>query len=126
MSDLQRTSKDTGLEAIREMDHAVPRVDIYENDNEILLLADVPGVTKDHLNIRFDHNHLVITGSVVKDPECSVLVHEYYPRHFHRDFVIPSGIDVDAIRAEVNEGVLRLHLPKSAELRTRQISVQGG
>jgi len=115
------------LETVAERPVVAPRVDIFENDNELLLVADVPGVSKESLKVHLDHEELTIEGQVQEDAAGgAVLGREYRPLDYRRSFVVPSGIDGSEISAELNNGVLKLHLPKAAELKPREIQVRGG
>jgi len=86
-----------------------------------LLMADMPGVNKDAVNIRLDKNQLTLEGAV-KDPELSGEAGFM----FSRTFLIPNGIDPDRIAAKLKHGVLTVHLPKHDKLRPRQITVTDG
>jgi HSP20 family protein len=95
-----------------------PPVDIYENKEEILVLADLPGVTAEGLTVNLDKDQLTILArrSVGAKEEVE----------YRRVFVVPRGIDADKISANLQNGVLRLVLPKPAALKPRQIDVRAG
>jgi HSP20 family protein len=98
----------------------LPAVDIFENKDALLILADLPGVAKDDLSINFDKGQLTLEGRLREfgaDEE---------PFDYRRTFVVPQGIDVDKIAANLQNGVLRLTLPKPAALKPRQIEVKAG
>lgn len=98
-----------------------PPVDIYENQNEILLVADFPGVPTDALSIRLDHSELVIEGAQRPSDEQGadqVLA-------FARTFRVPNTVDPNGVRAELSRGVLRLHLAKSEAAKPKRIQVRG-
>lgn len=103
-----------------------PACDVYENNDEILVVADVPGITTDALTINFDKGELTIDArrDVAKDG--SFLGAEYHDCDFRRRFTVPGGIDAERISAELKDGVLQLHLPKSEALKPRQIAVRAG
>lgn len=92
-----------------------PPVDIYENKDEILIQADVPGVAKDDLAIHLDKDQLTIEAHRPRGVEPAF--------DYKRTFVVPRGIDAEKIGASLQSGVLTLKLPKSAAMRPRQISV---
>lgn len=112
------------LENVEERPIEVPRVDVYENEQELLLVADLPGVTKDALGIRVDQDELVIEGRRTPGPANAPVAAEFHVADFRRGFRLPRGIDCDHIEAELKAGVLRLHLPKAASLRPRRIQVK--
>lgn len=97
-----------------------PPVDIYENQDEILLVADFPGVPNDSLSIRLDRSELVIegtqTGPAGHAPS-QVLA-------FVRTFRVPNTVDPNGIRAELARGVLRVHLAKSESAKPKRIEVR--
>lgn len=101
-----------------------PAVDVYENRDEVLLVADIPGVRADDINIRFERGELTLTGRRAKAPEGSVLAAEQRYGDFQRTFTVPQSIQADAINAEVAHGVLKIHLPKVSAQRPRQIAVK--
>lgn len=94
-----------------------PPVDIYESDKELLVVADLPRVTRDALTVEVNHPELKIEGRVTgKD-----LPREYvYTRSFHLD----SSVDVSKIEAKLTDGVLEVHLPKSEPFQVRKIAVK--
>ena len=105
-----------------------PNVDIFETDTEITLLADMPGVTSDNLNIDLRDNVLTLTGEVAPFEEADeqdILI-EYEIGKYHRQFNLSSIIDQSRIDANLNDGVLRLSLPKIKEATPRKIAVKTG
>jgi HSP20 family protein len=103
-----------------------PACDIYENKEEILLLADLPGVSTDQLRMNLDNDELTLEARREVAESGATLSAEYRACDFRRQFVVPPGIDGSKINAELKEGVLLLHLPKSEEIKPRQISVKAG
>lgn len=102
----------------------IPPVDIYENADEVLVMADLPGIGKDSLTIHLDKGQLTIEGRRKSAGEGNELAVELEATDYRRSFVLPPGIQSDGITAELNHGVLRVHLPKSAALKPRQIQVK--
>jgi HSP20 family protein len=101
-----------------------PPVDIYENRDEILVFADVPGARNDGITIRLDKNELYLharreetaTGTAVAGPGKAA--------DYSRTFIVPRGIDAEKITADLTAGVLRIHLPKSDAVKPRKIEVR--
>jgi HSP20 family molecular chaperone IbpA len=123
----EQPSDVAGGEMTRDVNTYVPRVDILENENEILLYADMPGVEKDNLDIRFEDRQLTIHGIVeLRQPEMNFVGGEYGIGDFYRTFAIGESIDVDNISAEIKNGVLALHLPKAESAKPRRIAVKAG
>jgi HSP20 family protein len=94
-----------------------PPVDIYENAEGFLIVADLPGVAPDGVNIEYNPPELRVTGRIAGEASAPALVYE-------RRFEIGSGIDPASIEAELKQGVLRVTAKKSAALRPRRIEVR--
>jgi HSP20 family molecular chaperone IbpA len=102
-----------------------PRVDIWETDEELVLYADLPGVTHDDLDIHFENRELRIHGKVCpRHSDIKFLYGEYGIGDFYRTFTIGESIDAEKISAELHNGVLTLHLPKTAKVKPRRIEVK--
>jgi HSP20 family protein len=113
-------------EQIRSGVTFIPAVDIIETDQELLLLADMPGVKPDGADIHYEAGVLTIYGRVEprQNPDVNYLLQEYECGDFSRRFEIGEGIDAGKIEAELHDGVLRLHLPKTPQVMPRKISVK--
>ena len=105
----------------------VPRVDIYETDSAINVIADMPGVSADSLDITLEQGVLTINGYVEEErPRDHALTYaEYRVGDYTRRFSVSNQIAQDRIDATVKDGVLRLHLPK-VKPTTKRISVSVG
>lgn len=103
-----------------------PSVDIYENEDEILLHADMPGVAKDAIAINLENGRLTINGHRTVSGDGEVQFEEFGEVEYERAFSVPQGIDINKVKANMNNGVLFLHLPKSDAVKPRQIEVQAG
>lgn len=105
-----------------------PEVDIFESEQQINLLADMPGVAPDDVEIDLNDSVLSISGEVKpfegKD-ESDVLIEFEIGRYF-RQFTLSEVIDQSKINAKLEDGVLRLTLPKAGKAIPRQISVSAG
>ena len=105
-----------------------PAVDIFETEKEITLLADLPGVNSDDLNIDLRDNVLSLAGGVAPwegAGENDRLIEFEIGRYF-RQFNLSEMVDQDKIDAQLNDGVLRLTLPKVEKARPRKITVSAG
>lgn len=103
-----------------------PAVDIFENEKEITLLADMPGVKTKHLNIDLREDVLTLTGDV-EPPEGTgevAVLKEYRIGRYFRKFTLSNLIDQAKIEAELRDGVLRLRLPKVEAATPRKIAVK--
>jgi len=102
-----------------------PDVDIFENDKEITLLADMPGVASEDISIDLNDNVLSITGEVKpfeEKDESDVLI-EFEIGRYSRQFTLSEVVDQGKIEAKHEDGVLRLTLPKAEKAVPRQIAV---
>jgi len=103
-----------------------PRVNITETKDGYLLEAEMPGVNKDGLEISLENNQLTLTGRRREDPQGLELVYrESNNRDFRRIFVLDPTIDTAKIDAKLDNGVLRVHLPKAEQVKPRKITVTG-
>jgi HSP20 family protein len=113
-------------ERTRETCCFVPRADIYETEDKIVVLTDMPGVGAKSLDITLEKNILTINGYV--EPEIpegySLAWAEYRIGDYQRSFRISDEIDREHIEATIKNGVLHLDLPKSTAAKTRKISVK--
>ncbi|HEU4412866.1 MAG TPA: Hsp20/alpha crystallin family protein [Polyangiaceae bacterium] len=103
-----------------------PAVDVFENKDEYLILADVPGAARDRVNVHFEHGRLTLEAPREFTAPGPVLASEYAPADYHRSFALPQGVDAARIEAELVAGVLRIRLPKSDAVRPRRIAIKGG
>ena len=102
-----------------------PRIDIWETADELVLYADMPGVTAENLDIQFEKRELRIFGKVPPRHEKVQFLHsEYGVGDFVRTFSIGEAIDAEKISAELKHGVLTLHLPKTEKVKPRRIEVR--
>jgi HSP20 family protein len=115
-----RKAQGNNPEKLAQRATALPPVDIYENKDELLIVADLPGVAKDDLHIHFDKGQLRLEGGVRE------FAADEEPFDYRRTFVVPQGIDAEKISAQLLHGVLRVTMPKPAALKPRQIEVKAG
>lgn len=104
-----------------------PPVDIYEDANGITLKADLPGVSRDRLDIQLDGDSLVIAADMSVDVPAGTeaLYADVRATRYERSFTLSKELDAEKISAEMKNGVLTLTLPKRAELQPRKIEVRG-
>ena len=111
-------------ERSRKMPVVAPLVDIYENEDEILLHADMPGVERENITVNIDNGRLSLSGVRYFKVEGAANWEEFGDVEYQRLFSVPQTIDVGKVNAELKDGVLRLHLPKSEAARPRQIKIK--
>jgi HSP20 family protein len=106
----------------------VPAVDVVESASAITVLADLPGVPRDKLNIQLEPESLTIEGEVsLAMPEGMESSHaEVRLARYRRVFSLSRELDTEKTTAEFKNGVLRLHIPKAPHLQPRKIEVRAG
>jgi len=115
------------IERTRESATYAPRFDIWETDEELILYGDLPGVEPTDLDIRFENRELTVLGKVApRHTERRHLHGEYGIGDFYRTFAIGETIDGGKISAELKNGVLTLHLPKTEAVKPKRIVVNAG
>jgi HSP20 family molecular chaperone IbpA len=104
-----------------------PDVDIVEQADAFVVVADLPGVDDRHVEVRLENGLLTIDGALASEPESSwaPLHAEYRLGGYHREFSLSEAIDADAIEARMSDGVLQVRLPKTRRHQPRRITVQG-
>lgn len=122
----QKTENVSATERIRNVKTFVPRVDIYEDNNAIFLIADMPGIDEKSVDVELDKNILTITGHVDIDEtnDKSLVYSEYEIGDYERTFTLSNEIDRDKINAVVKNGVLRLELPKAENIKPKKIAIK--
>ena len=115
-------------ERTRECRCFVPRSDIYETEDNVVVVVDMPGVEEDNIDITLEKNILTINGYAnLETPDgYSPILAEYELGDYERSFRLSNQIDRDGIKAAYKNGTLRLNLPKAAIAKTRKISVTAG
>lgn len=111
------------IESTRNLRQVVPMVDIYENDDEILLHAEMPGVKKEDIIVNIDNGNLTLSGVRRLRTDGVADWQEFGDIEYQRAFSVPQTIDVNKVNAELNEGVLALHLPKSEIAKPKTIKI---
>jgi HSP20 family molecular chaperone IbpA len=115
-----------GAERTRARKAYVPRADIFETKDEVVVVADVPGVDENSIDITLEKGVLSINGYVEQDqPQSYSLAYaEYEVGDYFRRFTLSNEVDQENIQATVKNGVLRLHLPKVGPAQAKKISVK--
>ncbi len=103
-----------------------PVVDIYENDDAIVIKAELPGVDKKDVEVDLKDRILTLKGE--RSYENEIKEENYYRKErvfgkFHRAFILPVDVDLDKIKADFKDGVLKIDIPKPEEKKPKQITV---
>lgn len=120
------------VKALKEMTHAgpvfIPAVDIFENQDALVLIADMPGIDSDGVDIHLKDSELTISGRRVKEErnEVTTIYTEYESGSFLRSFTLSNVIDQAKIEASMKDGILKVILPKAESAKPRRIVVQTG
>ncbi|MCC6524421.1 MAG: Hsp20/alpha crystallin family protein [Polyangiaceae bacterium] len=119
MSDTKQMVKPAVATPELDLVHLSPPVDIYENDNEVLIVADMPGVTPDMTTVRLEPPRLLLEGRPPRHAQERAVLYE-------RVFRVSDDIDPNGIAAHIEAGVLSVHLKKSDASKPRRIEVRAG
>jgi HSP20 family molecular chaperone IbpA len=127
----QVTRNDTQSAQSRSRDEALavrPAVDIFEDAHGIMVVAEMPGVSRDRLHVQADRNSLTLEGEVVIDVPAGMeaVYADVQSTRYARSFVLSGELETDAIDAKLKDGVLTIRIPKRAEFRPRKIEVRAG
>jgi len=101
-----------------------PAVSIVEDESGLFLTADLPGATKENLDINVDKGILTINAKAARQMPGRPIYSEFEWAPYFRQFQMPDVIDQSKVKAELNNGVLTLHLPKAEAAKPRRIEVQ--
>ncbi|HEU4640639.1 MAG TPA: Hsp20/alpha crystallin family protein [Candidatus Binatia bacterium] len=104
--------------------YITPPVDIYETQDGLVVKADLPGVSKDSMDVRVENNLLTIRANAAHIAPGDIVYREYALVNFFRQFELNERVDQSKIAAELNHGVLTLKLPKAEETKPRKIDVK--
>lgn len=118
-------SADGPESALQRSTAVLPPVDIFEDDAGFTVIADLPGVSKDRLGVRIDGDSLVIEGAAEAPvgTDMTLIYGEVLNPLYRRTFTLSRDLDPGKIEAKLDNGVLRLNIPKAEEARPRRIEV---
>jgi len=101
-----------------------PSVDIFESEEELTLVADMPGVDKEGLDINLEKGVLTLNGKVSLEERGNHILREFSPANYYRQFRLAEHIDAEKSRAELKNGVLTLIIPKAESAKPRKIEIK--
>ncbi len=103
-----------------------PSVDIFENDNEVVMKAELPGMNAKDIEVRLENNVLVLKGERHFEKEAKEQNYHRVEREygtFSRSFSLPTAVDAEKVNAEYKDGVLKITLPKKEERKPKPIKI---
>ena len=115
---------ETQGELTQEGPYFMPNIDILEDDDHIILLANMPGVDKNNIDIRVEDGQLLIQGKVTKEEIGEYVLSEYSTGDYYSNFALSATIDPSGIKASIKNGVLRVVLPKSDKSKPKKINIK--
>jgi len=104
--------------------YLTPPADIYETESEVVVVAEMPGVPKEDVEVNATNNRLTILGRVKPCWTGTKLIRECPNYDYYRAFTLSDAIDVENIQAKITEGVLTLNLPKKPSAQTYSIPIE--
>lgn len=121
----QKREVEKAQEPTTPMRAFVPMTDIFETENALTVVLEMPGVDRDNIDVSVEHGMLTVEGKINFDKYEGLqpLYSEYNIGPYRRSFRISSRVDQDNIRAEMRDGVITLVLPKAEEVKPRRIKV---
>jgi HSP20 family protein len=117
----------TGEKSLATRDDAIyiaPPVDIFENEDSLIVVVDMPGVDKGGVDIRVEDDILTIKGNAKYAQPSNVLRQEFTLQNYYRQFQLSDEVDQNKISAESKNGVLTIALPKAEKAKPKQIKVK--
>jgi HSP20 family protein len=105
-----------------------PPVDLYETSSQFVLTAELPGLSRDQIEIHAEQYRIVIRGARAAGPSSDVACEQFHRverghGRFSRAFTLPEAIDVERVSADLKDGILTVSIPKAAEQGARRIDV---
>jgi HSP20 family molecular chaperone IbpA len=121
----EKREVEKGQESTTPMRAFMPAADIFETEDALTVTLEMPGVSKDHVDVGIENGLLTVEGRIdfSKYEGLQPVYTEYNVGPYRRSFRIPNRIDQDRINAEINDGVMTLVLPKAEEAKPRRIKV---
>ena len=113
------------MEPTRSLPMRTPATDIYETEQGVVVVADMPGVSEKGLEVTLENQVLTLVGRSEAAPEKSGALHrEFGPVEYRRSFTLTEDIDREKIAARIKAGLVRITLPKAAKDQPRRIAVE--
>jgi len=104
--------------------YLTPAVDNFETNENLVLIADMPGVEKGSLEINLEKGILTLKGEIKLARKGQLLFHEFSADNYYRQFKLSEEIDMDKASAELENGILTLSMPKSEAAKPKRIEIR--
>jgi HSP20 family molecular chaperone IbpA len=101
----------------------VPAADIWETEEAIVIKLDMPGVSKDNMDIQINRDTLTVSGQMDAQPQGGMIYGEQRIGAYYREFSLSDDLDHDTVSADMNAGVLTLQVGKAQRLKPRKIEI---
>jgi len=101
----------------------IPAADIWETEDRVVIRMDMPGVTKNNVDVRVDRNTLTVQGTVDGEPDGRLVYGEQRIGNFRRQFNLSEDLDRDNVTAEMKAGVLTITIGKAEEVKPKRIEI---
>ncbi len=126
MTEATEVKKRTWEEALEQESWIAPLIDIYETTDDFFLTAQMPGVAKDDVKVKLEDGHLVVMGRINFDEPVKkkFILKETETGNFYRRFKISDNIDANQIDAKLEDGLLKVKLPKHERVKPRSIEIK--
>ena len=115
------------LRALEEVTPRAPAIEIYEEKDDVVVKAELPGMKREDLELNISDNLLTIKGEKKKEEEVKEKGYYYSERSygsFTRTVEIPKDVQTDKVRASFNDGVLEIRLPKTEEAKRKEVTIK--
>ncbi len=115
--------EERGLSIPEKFAGAFPKVDILETEKGVKIVANIPGIDPEKVNIEVDEDSVILSGTIEEEKEESDARHYRFEREygeFYRDFLLPAKVNPDKVFASAENGVITINLPKSVDKNTRK------
>ena len=123
----EKKAANPGGETTKTEPYFAPHVDIFETESDVTVIADMPGVSTDGIDLSLEDNILTIQGHRPTPQQSGrILLEEYESGNYLRRFTVSESIDQDKIEASLADGVLRVRLPKAVPAQPKKIQVKLG
>jgi len=107
----------------QQQETIVPAADIWETEDAIMIQMDMPGVSKDNVEVKVERDTLQVDGKPGTAPQATAIYTEQRQAEFRREFRLSDDLDREKIHAEMNAGVLTLRIAKAEEVKPRRIQI---